>query len=191
LTGGTELALIGSLEVVDNALLQSLAFVSLGFTPDTVGAVTITDNPLLASAPDLVNVSHVHGAIDLERNPALANPFGTPLARVEGRMVVVDSAGITDLQFPNLVQVDSTLEVTSNAALQSLVLPALSDVADRLSIASNPALHHIDFSSLVHSDDFEVVDNPHLPTCEVLAVFAHTTGAQQQSGNDDTASCVP
>jgi hypothetical protein len=190
LTGATELDLIGSLEVVDNALLPSLAFVSLGFTPDQIGAVIITDNPLLAGFPDLVHVSHVHGAIDLEHNPRLVNPFGA-LTQVEGRMVIVDNASITDLAFPDLVQLTSTLEVASNAALQSLALPALPETGDRLLITSNPALHHIDFASLVHSDDFEVVDNPHLPTCEVLAVFAHTTGAQQQSGNDDIASCVP
>jgi hypothetical protein len=191
LTDGAELSVIGSLEVVDNALLQSLAFVSLKFTPDETGAVTITSNPLLASVPDLVNVSHVHGAIDLEHNPRLANPFGVPLARVEGQMVIVDNASMTDLAFPALVQVSSTLEVASNGSLQTLAIPALPEVADRLSVTANPALRHIDLGSLVHSDDFEVVDNPHLPTCEVLGVFAHTTGAQQQSGNDDTAGCVP
>jgi hypothetical protein len=190
LTGGAEFDLLGDLEVVDNALLQSLAFVSVAFTPLETGAVTLTDNPLLASGPDLARVIHVHGAIDLEHNPRLANPFG-PLTRVDGPITVVDNASITDLAFPDLIEVTSTLEIASNASLQTLVLPALPEVTDRLSITSNPVLHHIDFASLGHSADFEVVDNPHLPTCEVLAVFAHTAGAQQQSGNDDAAGCLP
>jgi len=191
LTGGTEISLIGSLEVINNALLQNLSFVSLAFTPDEIGAVVITDNPLLASAADLAHVSRVHGPVDLERNPKLGNPFGPSLIRVEGSMSIVENASLTGLQFPNLVQVVSGLVVSSDASLQSIEIPALTEIADELLIVSNPQLHHIDLSSLTHSEDFQVVNNPQLPTCEVLAVFARVTGSHEQSGNDDTASCTP
>jgi hypothetical protein len=81
--------------------------------------------------------------------------------------------------------------VSSNASLQTIELPVLPEVADALAIDGNPQLHHIDLGSLAHSERFRVDNNPRLPTCEVLAVFSHTTGSQEQSGNDDTASCSP
>ena len=189
LTGLSSFALNGDLEVTSNAALSSVD-PELVFG-DEVGAVVITDNPLLISAPTLAPVSRVHGAVDVERNPLLAGLFGPELVRIEGAVRVHDNAGLAALQYPVLALVGSPLEVSSNAALQTLELPALPDVAGALSIDGNPLLHHLDLASLTHSDDFHVDDNPQLPACEVLAVFGHTSGAREQSGNDDTATCDP
>jgi cysteine-rich repeat protein len=183
------LAADADLEITGNAVLSSV-------NPELVlinqtGAVVVTDNPLLTSAPALEPVAWVHGAASVERNPLLAGLFGPNLMQVDGPVRVVDNASLADLQLPQLERVGSSLEVSSNAALQTLALPALPEVAGALTVDGNPQLHHIDLTALAHSGDSRVDNNPHLPTCEVLAVFGHTTGLQEQSGNDDTASCSP
>jgi len=37
---------------------------------------------------------------------------------------------------------------------------------------------------------FTVRDNPHLPACAVLALFAHVDGEHNQTGNDNDATCA-
>jgi hypothetical protein len=80
--------------------------------------------------------------------------------------------------------------VFANDALQTIEVPAVTDVAAELDISSNPQLHHIAFDALAHAINLQVHDNPHLPACEVLAVFAHVDAlGKGQSGNDNTATC--
>ena len=179
---------LGDLEVRHNAVLSS---VNAELFSAEIGAVVITDNPMLASAPAFAFLTRIEGGVDVERNPRLTQLFGAGLARIAGPVRIHDDASLTALEFPELATVGSLLEVSSNAALQTLALPALPEVAGALTIADNPLLHHVDFTALTHSDDFRVDDNPRLPTCEVLAVFGHTSGAHEQSGNDDDASCNP
>ena len=184
-----EVSPVADLEVTGNAVLFSFNPTLALF--NEIGAVVITDNPLLTSAPALAQVSRVHGAANVERNPLLAGLFGPKLVQVEGPVRVVDNASLADLQLPELEGVGSSLEISSNAALQTLALPALPEVTGALTVDGNPQLHHIDLTSLADSGDFQVDNNPQLPTCEILAVFGHTTGLQEQSGNDDAASCSP
>jgi hypothetical protein len=186
LTDLSAFALIGDLEVTGNSALSSVNLEHL--LGDELGAITIKDNPKLVSAPTLTFLSRVHGAVDIERNPKLTALFGPALSRIEGAVRVRDNASLAELSFPGLAFVGSPFELISNAALQVAALPALPE-AGALTIAGHPQLHHVDFAALTHSDDLRVDDNPHLPTCEVLAMFAHVTGAQEQSGNDDEASC--
>lgn len=188
LTDLSAFTVLGDLEVTGNAALSS-ANPQLVF--DEIGSLVVTDNPMLASAPALAQVSRVRGAVDVQRNPRLAALFGPGLVRIEGAVRVHDNDGLAALQLPALALVGPSLEVSSNAALETLALPALPEVSGALTIADNPQLRHIDLVSLGHAEDFRVDDNPRLPTCEVLAVFRHTSGAQEQSGNDDAATCDP
>jgi hypothetical protein len=46
------------------------------------------------------------------------------------------------------------------------------------------------FDALTRGGLFEVDDNPKLPSCEVLGIFAHVVGGiPHQARNDDTATC--
>lgn len=180
-------SLIGDLEVTGNAVLAS---VNIGTVfGDEIGAITIADNPQLSGAPGIAHVSRIHGGLIIEGNPRLVELFGPELARIEGAVRVHDNARLADLQLLGLELVGTSFEVSSNAMLLTLALPALPEVAGTLTIDGNAQLRHLDLASLVHSDNFGVHDNPRLPTCAVVAVFSHTTGAQQQSGNDDGATC--
>jgi hypothetical protein len=189
LTSISPITLVGSLQVINNAQLRSVDFVSPA-APDVLDGVVITDNPMLESAPLLASLVSVRGVVDIERNPLLGSVFGPSLTLVEGPMFIDENDSLTSLQFPHLVHLVSDLEVFSNGSLQTLEMPMLTEVRDELFIISNPQLHHIAFDALGRSDFFLVEGNPRLPTCEVLAVFAHVPGpGKSQSGNDDVASC--
>lgn len=187
LTDLSAFALTGDLEVTNNAALTTVNLEHI--FGDELGGIVLRDNPMLATAPTLAFLTRVHGAVDVERNPQLGALFGPDLLRLEGPVRVHDNAALADLAFPKLQLVGDTLEISSNAALQTLVLPALPEVAGALTISGNAQLHHLDLASLGQAEDFHVDDNPRLPTCEVLVIFDHTSGAHEQSGNDDTAIC--
>jgi hypothetical protein len=189
LTDVSPVELTGSLEVFGNAALRSLSFV----TPvdgGELGDVVIVDNPVLASAPSLAAVTAVRRNLSIEHNPMLDGVFGTSLTRIDGQAVIDHDASLTAIQLPHLLRVGTTLDVFANDALQTIEIPAVTDVAAELDIDSNPQLHHIAFDALAHAINVQVHDNPHLPACEVLAVFAHVDAlGKGQSGNDDTATC--
>ena len=107
-------------------------------------------------------------------------------------MFIIDNTSLTHLDFPRLEHVISDLEVADNAALQTIQMPALTEAADELFIFSNPQLRTLAFDSLEHADVFLVDNNPRLPACQVIPLFARVRGfAHGQSGNDDTAPCTP
>lgn len=185
----SSIALTGSLQVINNARLGSLSFVTPA-TPGEIGTIVITDNPVLGGAPSLASLAAVRGFVDVERNPALTSLFGPSLTLVDGGMTVTDNASLAELQLPELRKAGAALFVQRNAALRFLEMPALTEVTDQLFIAANPQLQHIGFDALAHAEFFFVDDNPRLPACQVLAVFAHVTSrVAAQSGNDSTATC--
>ena len=182
-------AILGDLEVTHNTRLSSLnPELLLG---SEMGGLVLIDNPRLFFAPALASAARFDGGIDIERNPLLVTPFGAGPSRIAGPVRIRDNENLAAVELSQLTGVLSSLDVSSNPALQTLVLPALPEVAGPFTIADNAQLHHIDLTALTHSDDFHVDNNPRLPTCEVLAVFGHTSGAHEQSGNDDNASCGP
>jgi hypothetical protein len=154
--------------------------------------MVITDNPVLTTVSSLHNVVRVHGFVDIERNAALTDVFSDALIEVEGQMVIADNNSLAHLDYPKLEHVLSVLEVLRNGALQTLEMPALTEVAQELFIQSNPQLRTIAFDALEHADVFVVNGNPRLPACQVLALFERVRGfAHSQSGNDNTAPCMP
>jgi hypothetical protein len=189
LTGVSPIELTGSLDVSGNAALRSLSFV----TPvdgGELGDVVIVDNPVLARAPSLAAVTAVRRNLNIEHNPMLDGVFGGSLMRIDGQAVIDHNASLTAIQLPHLLRIETNLEVFANDALQTIEVPAVTDVAAELDISSNPQLHHIAFDALAHAINLQVHDNPHLPACEVLAVFAHVDAlGKGQSGNDNTATC--
>jgi hypothetical protein len=189
LTRVSPILLGGGLVVVDNALLRDIDFVSPA-VPGVLGELEIADNPVLERASSLDALAVVHGAVRIERNPRLTGVLGPSLTRIDRALIVNGNAGLTALRLPGLRDGVTDLMVQSNAALEAVELPALTGVRSSIGIATNPELQHIAFDALAQAPAFAVTDNPHLPACEVDAVFAHVAGGNNhQSGNDDTASC--
>jgi hypothetical protein len=190
LTEVAPLALRGSLQVINNASLRSLGFLSLVDPGEIADGIVISGNPVLASATSLEAVAHVGGSVDVESNPLLGSLFGPALTWIAGDLVVDRNDGLAGLRLPGLQHV-LALDVSVNQTLGVLELPALLDAHDQLFVFSNPQLRHLALDALQHSDLCSVAGNAMLPACEVLAVFAHVTGFHSQSGNDNAATCVP
>ncbi|HEX3763166.1 MAG TPA: hypothetical protein VHW23_30945, partial [Kofleriaceae bacterium] len=121
-------------------------------------------------------------------NPALARAFGA-LARVDGALTIDSNDG---LAVPGLgrLQHAGSVGLVRCSAVTALDLSALSDVVSRIDVRGNAALLHLGLPAL-HQADLGVFDNPHLPACEVDALFAAIGGDHHESGNDDTAVCGP
>jgi hypothetical protein len=180
----------GSLIVVDNALLPTLAFPRFALPGEVLGDLIVTGNPVLASAPALGALTRVRGEASFAFNPLLPSLFGPPLVRIDGALSLTENASITELSLPNLAEVGTSISLFSNASLTRVSLPVVADVSHDLFISSNQQLRHIAFDALTHAALFIVNDNPRLPTCEVLALFERVEGEHGQSGNDDDAPCV-
>lgn len=181
----------GSLAVRNNSLLETLAFPRFGAQGEVFGDVVVTDNPVLTSAPALAALATVHGDLVLQSNPVLPSPFGPALVQVDGGLNIFGTAA-TELSLPNLARVGGFVNVFQNASLTTVAMPSLTIVAHELTIAQNPQLDSIEFSALTQAGSFFASDNPHLPACEVIALFDQvvTPAGHSQSGNDDDATCA-
>ena len=176
----------GRLVVQNNALLQTLAFPRFG-QGEVFGDVIVADNPVLTSAPALALLNHVHGDLVIQSNPLLASPFGAALVQVDGGLDISSTAS-TELSLPNFAQVGTFVRLFGNG-FGTVSLPALTTVPE-LTISSHDQLRSIAFGALTHAGTFTVRDNPHLPACQVLALFARVDGEHNQSGNDNDATCA-
>jgi hypothetical protein len=175
---------VGSLEVSGNHALTELNFDLGDFSG---GQLTISNNATLQSAP-FDRLRFFSGYVMISGNPALKTVFGPSLEWVSGALTYFENDSLTDLGLTNLRFVGG-LQVVSCNALTEIDLPALSRANIFITrIDFNQELRHIHFPVLRFSD-FEVLDNPHLPTCEVTALFAVIGGDHHQSGNDDAAVC--
>jgi len=183
----TPFRLSGTLQLINNTVLTTLSFDA----GDELGGMAILDNPALVSVPPLAALRRIRGSADIERNPSLTSLFGPELIQLDGPLFIERNDALTALRLPALERLVSDLIVGANARLETVELPRLIEAEDELFIFDNPALHHLQLDALQHSDFFFVQRNPHLPACEVLAIFAHTSGFHSQTGNDTDASCAP
>jgi hypothetical protein len=183
----TPFRLGGTLQLINNTALTTLSFDA----GDELGGMAIRDNPALVSVPPLAGLRRIRGGADIARNPALISLFGPGLIQLDGSLIIERNDALTSLRLPALERLVSNLIVSANAHLETIELPRLIEAKDELFILSNPALRHLELDALQHSDLFLVQNNPHLPACEVLAIFAHTSGGQIQTGNDTETSCDP
>jgi hypothetical protein len=179
---------IGTLKVQNNGLLPTLAFARFALQGEVLGDVIVADNPVLTSAPALALLNHVHGDVLIQSNPLLAAPFGPALVQVDGGLDISSTAS-TELSLPNFAQVGSFVRVFGNG-FGTVSMPALATVPGELLISSNDQLRSLAFGALTHAGTFTVRDNPHLPACQVVALFAHVDGEHNQTGNDDAATCA-
>jgi hypothetical protein len=173
----------GGLEVRGNAALTTLGFL---LQDEIEGDVTVVDNAALRTAASLARLQRIHGDVHIASNPALTGVFGTSLSSIAGDLVVDHNAGLGALDLTRLIRVRS-LAVTDCPLVPALDLSALTE-ASRIEVRGNAALGHIQVPRL-HQADLGVFDNPHLPACEVVALFTRLLGDHDQSGNDDLAEC--
>jgi hypothetical protein len=178
------------LEVRNNSALTTLTvFVDTPTGDEVEGSVTITDNPVLQTAPGLDPVIRIRGDVNIARNPALTGAFSDSLVLVTGDLIF---DGNDSLAAPGLAHLmhAASLEVARCPAILELDLLALSDVTSGIDVRNNAGLLHLRLPAL-HQADMGVFDNPHLPECEVEALFAAMLGDHHESGNDGTAVCGP
>jgi hypothetical protein len=124
--------------------------------------------------------------VRISGNPVLKAALGPALVQVDGGLVLDGNGQLGVLGLGRLVHLGS-LSVTHCGALTALELLALTEVAS-IEVRGNAELQHLRLPVL-RSADLDVFDNPHLPACEVDALFAGLLGDHHQSGNDETAVC--
>lgn len=189
LTTVCPVVLAGGLDVRNNPALTALTALREFGASELDGDVTIADNPALATVEALDTVIWVRGDVTIARNPALTGVFGAPLAQIDGALVLDGDDGLAAPGLAHLVHAGS-IELAHCPSVAALDLLALSGVTSGIDVRDNAALLHLRLPAL-HQADLGVFDNPHLPACEVDALFAAMPGAHHQSGNDDTAVCGP
>jgi len=176
---------VGSLEVSGDHALTELDF-DLG--EEFGGQLTIFNNAILEAAPfDRLRVA---GYAVISANPALKAVFGPSLERVNGDLAIFDNDNLSELGLVNLAEVGG-IAIEDCDGLTEIDLPALRQVNIFFArVNRNSQLRHIRVPVLRFAD-FDVLGNPHLPACEVTAMFALIGGEHDQRFNDDTAVCTP
>lgn len=185
LTAISTIALGQGFEVSGNHALTNLDF-QIG---DVFrGGLTIADNATLEAAT-FDGLRQVEGTVTIEDNPAL-KAFAPSLEEVTGELLIERNDSVTDLGLTRLRRVGG-LSIVRCGSLTEIELPALTLVGFFFfNIVGNPELRHIRFPVLRQAK-MNVVGNPRLPTCEVLALFALVDGEHNQRSNDDSAECEP
>jgi hypothetical protein len=178
----------GRLVVQNNALLPTLAFPRFSLPGEVLGDVIVANNPVLTSAPALALLNRVHGDVVIQSNTLLTAPFGPALVQVDGGLDISSTAS-TELSLPNFAQVGTFVRLFGNE-FGTISMPALVTVPGELLISTHDQLRSLAFGALTHAGTFTVRDNPHLPACAVLALFAHVDGEHNQTGNDNDATCA-
>jgi len=177
----------GGLELVDNPALTSALFCQQAVIG---GDVRVEGNPALRSVQSLLLAGAVHGSVTIRDNPAMVATLAGPRT-IDGGLEISGNAALTGLGFEALERVGGAITIRNNAALPTIALGALAGTAD-VAIEDNAAVAHLTLPRLVLANAVGVRRNPHLPSCEVAAVFAHVQAdSLDQSDNDDAASCAP
>jgi len=177
------LGLGGGLEVRGNAALTTLGFLS---QDEIEGDVTVVDNAALRTAASLAGLARIHGDVHIASNPVLTGVFGASLSSIDGDLALDHNASLGPLGLTRLTRAHS-LAVTDCPLVTALDLSALAAVSS-MEIHRNATLGHLQLPRL-REVDLGVFDNPRLPACEVVALFAGLLGDHQQSGNDEIAEC--
>ena len=178
------IALHGGVELVGNLALQSLLFSALG---NIDGDIVVTDNPRLDSVGQLLNGTVIHGNVTI-RNNAVISLVGGLTKQIDGALEITGNPALADVSF-DVTQVGGAITISNNAALDVIVLDDLA-AAGAIHVEDNATLLDLFMSNLASTSSITVRRNPHLPTCEVTAIFAHVRGGSRtQSGNDDAGTC--
>ncbi len=180
-----------TLFVIQNPLIEDLS--ALGSLETVNESVAISDLPRLTTVS--LPVRAVTDSVQIVRNPELT-AIALPNVQTVGEVEFHGNPKLSTVGAPNLTTVGGWFQIDDNDLLESIGdFSSLATVGERVSITRNDVL-----ATLVPSlpalravgENFDVHDNPTLPTCEAQAVADALTelgGLVVNTGNDDTASC--
>jgi len=171
----------GGLLVTENPLLVRVGPMEVGTSLELVGNTALLSLSPLSFVGDLAWLS-------ITRNPALIDASALSEVRRAEHIIVLQNQALEHLPLLHLEQVHR-LDVFENPAIQTIEMPALVTAEFQIEVRGNPQLRHVDLRSLIRAA-LVFFSNPRLPTCELLALFAHVEGPVQQGDNDDDATCV-
>lgn len=204
----------GDLVIVSNPTLVALGFTSLREVTGTLSIYFNDSLSTLSGMPALTGVGSILlyfnpslTSLDFDAMPTVANHLHlvtntglldlaalSMLTSVGGDLTVSDNDAITGLsELASLTSVGGDLYLFFNDSLATADLPALTSIGGSLTVRQHTALGSLAMDALVVVDgDYEVVDNPGLPSCEaqgVLDGLSGFAGAWTISGNDAAATC--
>lgn len=156
-------------------------------------SVSISDLPLLSRVT--LPVEAVTDVVQIVRNPELA-AIELPGLQTAGEVEIHGNPRLTVVRADSLNAVERWFQIDDNDALESIGdFSSLTSVGERVSITRNDGLTGL-VSSLPAlrevGENFDVHDNPALPSCEVDAVVEAITelgGLVVNTGNNDATSC--
>lgn len=128
----------GALTVSGNKQLTGLGKLTVEDTADTKAALTIRNNPVLASLDSIKYTQVVETELRIENNPLLADITLDELEYVGGALTIATN-GITRLDLGSL-QTVGRLEVSGNAKLTSFDGLAAANIAGDFVLRGNTAL---------------------------------------------------
>jgi hypothetical protein len=178
-------ALSGDVQILDNDMLPDLSMLQ---QTDSIGGSLVVRGNASLRHPWLSALEHVGGSVVILDNPALEVLGMDRLQTIRGSFSVSGTAMTAWSGLRALRVVEDNMAVTGNPGLSSVGLSALVRVGGNLHIGENPVLGSLDLDALERAD-LRIVDNPTLPVCVILPLFARVQGTHEQHGNDGTASC--
>jgi hypothetical protein len=185
LTGPISARTLGGLELTGSPAMEVLTL----DTPqiELPHSVVVGGNDALREV-DLGSITSIRETLALLNSPALvATP--SSVTSIGANLFLQNDPALVDLGFDRLQHVGFLLDIEGMASLQAIGLPALTQVQN-IEVFGNGALRHLGLPTLLGPTTIFVSWNPHLPACEVDALFARVPGTHEQTGNDETAMCT-
>lgn len=137
---------------------------------------------------DLGSITSIREGLEVVNSPAFVT-MPSSVTSIIGLLVLQNDPALADLGLDRLQRVGSLIDIEDMASLETIELPALTQV-QKIEVSGNGALRHLGLPALPGPATIFVSGNPHLPACEVDALFARVPGTHEQNGNDETATCT-
>jgi Leucine-rich repeat (LRR) protein len=200
-TGLAALSALSSLTAIGGDVQVGLSPVS-SLAPLT--SLALTRDIFLVNLPNLAGAVEFGAVVTARSLPFFDLPLVTEVSFPSLLSVTSFDAAtlpsLTSLNFPNAEFVSAAslprrrLLVRDNAALTTLSGFRPPTELDQLELSDNPALDDVAVlaSLTAVTDEFRVVNDPQLPTCEAQAIFDGLSvppNTAQLAGTDDTATC--
>ena len=194
LDGAERLKQVGTLLIVDNPVLVSIAGLQSLAIVDS--RARIGDNPMLTNLHGLEGLTQTGENLEIAGNGALLDLQGLgSLATVGGTLLLSSNDSLLSCVGPSVLTSTGSVDVWSNAVLVDLDgLGSIVDLRFELRVTANPAITSLTGVSgaSVHSDGrVEIKDNSSLPQCDAQAVSDAVTpldftGQIEVTGNQGT-----
>lgn len=136
---------------------------------------------------DLGSITSIRDTLALLNSPALVTTPSS-VTSIGANLFLQNDPALAHLGFDRLQHVGFLADIEGMDSLQAIELPALTQVQN-IEVSGNGALRHLGLAALPGPANIFVSGNPHLPACEVDALFARIPGTHEQNDNDETAKC--